>query len=591
MLELLANYAVQHGLDLGPGFAAKEIRWAIAIGSKGLPTVIPLGDTESKRNRGQSFHACPDLSQPEMKKGGVTKSHFLADTADVVALYLKGNESAKKLESVKTKHAYFIDLLRQASTATPELAVAADCLDNPHSLEQIQKDFTDNKVKLTDKVTFAFTDREPVYPLDSDSWHGWWKEFRESLNAPHKADSQRSRKKGPPPMRCFITGDLTEPVKTHLKINGLSDVGGLAMGDSLASFKQDAFCSYGLIQAANVATSEAAASSYRTALNHLIKENGRRLAGVKVVHWFKGRVEAEDDPYPWLSDPPEDQERNAQHRAMKLLESIRSGERPDLATNYYYAIALSGQSGRVMVRDWIEGPFEELVSNVKAWFDDLEVVRRDGDGTTNPPKFMAVLGGMVRDLKDVPAPFQTQMWRVAARNAPIPRQAIALALHRERVEVIDKDTPPNHARMGLLKAYHIRKGDNYMQTHLNENHPEPAYHCGRLMAVLANLQRRALGDVGAGVVQRFYAAASTTPSLVLGRLIRTSQFHLNKLEVGLARWYENKIANILDQIKDQFPKALQLDQQSLFALGYYQQMAADRSRSNTTTKDKEDDNE
>ena len=36
------------------------------------------------------------------------------------------------------------------------------------------------------------------------------------------------------------------------------------------------------------------------------------------------------------------------------------------------------------------------------------------------------------------------------------------------------------------------------------------------MALLAAIQEVALGDVGAGVVQRYYAAASTTPALVLG---------------------------------------------------------------------------
>jgi len=116
-----------------------------------------------------------------------------------------------------------------------------------------------------------------------------------------------------------------------------------------------------------------------------------------------------------------------------------------------------------------------------------------------------------------------------------------------------------------------------MSPYLNEDHPNPAYHCGRLMAVLADVQYAALGDVGAGVVQRFYAAASSTPALVLGRLTRTSQFHLNKLDPGLARWFENRIASIWGRIKDQIPKTLSLEDQSLFALGYYQQMAAKKA--------------
>jgi CRISPR-associated protein Csd1 len=93
------------------------------------------------------------------------------------------------------------------------------------------------------------------------------------------------------------------------------------------------------------------------------------------------------------------------------------------------------------------------------------------------------------------------------------------------------------------------------------------------MAVYAALQRSALGDVGAGVVQRFYAAASTTPALVLGRLARLSQFHLNKLDGGLTYWYESLLASIWERIEHLIPATLDLEEQGLFALGYYQQMA------------------
>ena len=112
-----------------------------------------------------------------------------------------------------------------------------------------------------------------------------------------------------------------------------------------------------------------------------------------------------------------------------------------------------------------------------------------------------------------------------------------------------------------------------LKANLNEEHPHAAYHCGRLMAVLAALQREALGDVGAGVVQRYFAAASSTPALVLGRLTRNSQAHLNKLTGDLSYRYEKKIAAIWGRIKDTIPKTLSLEEQSLFALGYYQQMA------------------
>lgn len=118
-----------------------------------------------------------------------------------------------------------------------------------------------------------------------------------------------------------------------------------------------------------------------------------------------------------------------------------------------------------------------------------------------------------------------------------------------------------------------------IKPYLNPDHPNPAYHCGRLMAVYAALQRSALGDVGAGVVQRYYAAAIATPALVLGRLARLSQAHLGKLEgPGLTWWYESLLADVWGRLRDAVPRTLDLEEQSLFALGYYQQLADLRTK-------------
>ena len=114
-----------------------------------------------------------------------------------------------------------------------------------------------------------------------------------------------------------------------------------------------------------------------------------------------------------------------------------------------------------------------------------------------------------------------------------------------------------------------------MTAYLNPEHPNPAYHCGRLLAVLARLQRDALGDVGAGVVQRYYSAASQTPGLVLGRLVRNAQNHLGKPEMkGRIKEIEDWLKEIHGKLKDNMPRTLTLEEQSLFALGYYQQLGA-----------------
>ncbi|HKH48516.1 MAG TPA: type I-C CRISPR-associated protein Cas8c/Csd1 [Thermoanaerobaculia bacterium] len=576
MLDLLVQYARSHNLVAEPGFAPKTARWSLVLEPRrGSIEVLDLSDEGSP---GRTFAKCPELSQPEIKRGGAGCRHFLVDSADVV-VFLADEPDDPKL---RAKHAYFTNLLRQASAVLPRLADMAAVLDDDAALERIRDTLRSHKAKPTDKVTFAILGETPLYPVDSDLWHDWWRTFRRSLGAESRPGKPAKRTTGEAELvRCLASGELVEPVPTHPKIAGLSDVGGLSMGDALASFKQESFCSYGLSQSANAPVSEEMAAAYRAALNHLIAEHSRRLAKVKVVHWFKDRIAAEDDPVSWLFAGEEADERAAQRRARELLDAFHTGQRPDLLANRYYALTLSGAAGRVMVRDWMEGQLDELVARIDAWFEDLSIVRRDGTGLARSPKFMAVLGGLVRDLRDLPAPWETMMWRVAVRGGRIPGQAHAAALGRLKIDILQNE-PFNHARVGLLKAFHVRQGDSAMQPNLNEEHPEPAYQCGRLMAVLAALQYRALGDVGAGVVQRYYAAASSTPALVLGRLTRTAHFHLNKLDPGLARWFENRLAGIWNEIRDRVPPTLTLEEQSLFALGYYQQIAADRQRPQTT---------
>ena len=579
MLGALLEYARSHELVAEPGFAPKVVRWALVLDAAGR--FLEVLDLAAEGSRGRTFRRCPELSQPEMKRGGSGCRHFLVDSADVIAFLTDGEPDAKLL----AKHAYFTGLLRQASSVMPDLAGVAETLDDLGQLAAIQDRLRAGKAKPTDRVTFSLIGLSPTYPVDSEIWHDWWRQFRRDLSPSSSGDRERKEAGGQGLALCLATGELVEPVLTHPKIAGLSDVGGLSMGDVLASYKQDAFCSYGLVQSANATVSEAAASGYRAALNHLIQHNGHRLAATKIVFWYKRDVPPEDDLLAMLLGPGQD-EGVAEQRARKLLASIETGERADLLDNYYYALTLSGASGRVMVHDWMEGQFAELVRNVKRWFEDLEIVRTDGDGPALPPRLHTLLASLVRELnektrKEVGA-IETGLWRAALqRTTRLPGAAMAKALARLRVDVLDPKRPLSPARMGLLKAFLIRwqeEGDRCMEPYLNENHPEPAYHCGRLMAMLAALQYRALGDVGAGVVQRYYASASTTPALVLGRLMRTAQFHLDKLDRGLARWHEGRIADVWGSIRTDVPTTLDLEHQSLFALGYYQQIAADRSR-------------
>ena len=109
----------------------------------------------------------------------------------------------------------------------------------------------------------------------------------------------------------------------------------------------------------------------------------------------------------------------------------------------------------------------------------------------------------------------------------------------------------------------------------NPKHPNPAYHIGAMVAVYAALQQRAYPDVNVTMVQRFFASAQQTPALVLGRLAKMSTQYLAKLEnKWLVQEYEARLAEISTRIGDSIPTVLDLPEQSLFALGYYQMSAA-----------------
>ncbi len=541
MLDLLVKYAMDQGLEPEPGFKPKVVKWAICCDDQGrFLEVVELGSPDQKKNPGQTFGRCPDLTLGELIAGGLVRSHFLVETAEVVALYgLKGQSLDEPTNRRKIdKHHYYVKLLQDATHAVPDLGKAADCLADQPTLEQIRNRLENQKAKPTDKVTLRVGS---TFPVESDEWHDWWRSFRETLSEPGDPTAK---------MTCFVTGEFVEPQRTHFKIEKLADVGGQPSGDVLIGFDKEAFCSYGLSQSANAAVSEQAAAAYRSGLNDLLSKYGQRLGGAKVVHWFKEKVAAEDDPLPWLLEGPEQQKLNAQELAKRLLQSIRDGTRSDLQQNRYYALTLSGAAGRVMVRDWMEGQFEDLVRNICWWFEDLAIVDFSGAPAARPPGLERVVtsllaprrpGKKYEDWIKPVGPAREWLWHAAVRSDPIPQFALAQALIRARADIVE-DQHFNNARMGLMKAYHVRRdrlkgGDTMtkdLKQYLNENHPDPAYQCGRLMAVLSALQRRALPEVGAGVVQRYYAAASSTPSLVLGRLTRLSQFHLNKLEGGLA---------------------------------------------------------
>lgn len=106
---------------------------------------------------------------------------------------------------------------------------------------------------------------------------------------------------------------------------------------------------------------------------------------------------------------------------------------------------------------------------------------------------------------------------------------------------------------------------------LDVNRTDPPYVTGRLFALLEKIQSDSMGgDLNTTIKDRYFSAASTTPGVVFPRLIRLSQHHMAKLETGQKIYYEKLLGEAISKL-DGFARHLNLDDQGLFAIGYFHQ--------------------
>lgn len=104
---------------------------------------------------------------------------------------------------------------------------------------------------------------------------------------------------------------------------------------------------------------------------------------------------------------------------------------------------------------------------------------------------------------------------------------------------------------------------------LDRNRQDIGYVLGRLFAVLEKTQAEANPGLNTTIADRYFGSASSTPIAVFGTLMRLLPHHLNKLEFeGRAVQLQWEIRQILEHCQ-RFPNHLNLEQQGLFAIGYY----------------------
>lgn len=559
LLSRLKEYAEQQMGEtlppLPPLYAMTPVAWIFVLDPDGRP-IEPISriDPSTARGRGK------DMPAPEVVRAGGIKPLLLADNGE----YTFGRaRDPRKQQRVDKAHAAYRELLDRCAAATAEPTVRA--------VQRFYERGGANQLELDEgwdhdlKATFAVLREDGTLcrPIDLPAVQEFWL----SVNTP---DSDTD-------YQCLVCGEhKPAPDRLRAKIKGIR--GGHSSGTSIISANSDAFESYGLKLSRVAPTCLECGEAFTRAANTLIAGEKTSLAvgGTTFIFWTHRNVGFDVGTYIQDPDP-------AQVKA--LLDSVRKGRRAPIEDDTeFYAAALSASGGRAVVRDWIDTTVGSVMENVGQWFDLQQIIDpRDEDPTgvaqPRPLNLWRLAVATVRKGDDPRVTTTRALFRAALDGTPLPIEIAFQAVRRNRAEQgVSRERAaliklvwlgqPNHERQ-------LAKEQNYMVA-LDNEHPEPAYHCGRLLAVIESVQYAALGRVNATVVDRFYGAASATPAVVFGVLLRDTQPRLAKLDAPRRGGLQNRLMEVCGQIQV-FPKTLSLGQQALFSLGYYHQRAHDKA--------------
>lgn len=413
------------------------------------------------------------------------------------------------------------------------------------------------------------------------SVHSWWMEH----HASEKTESGQ----------CLVTAETGPIAKTQKKIKG---VDGGQPDMALVSFNASAYESYGKEQSYNAPVLESVSFRYATALNALLdgpmrSKHRRRFSDATVAFWTERPTLLEDVFASIVIPDFTDEGKNAVQDETRLqridtfLFALREGRRAytDLADapdeTAFYLLGLSPNSARIAVRFFLHGTVTELMDNLRQHHQQIRT-RRNWDTEPEFPSNSALLSQTARTVTDIPDLLSGALMRSVVLGTAYP-----VALYTAVLRRIVAERQVNYLKACIIKGYHVRNLNKELPMSLDIKRKEPAYRLGRLFAVLEKTQSDALGTLNAGIRERFYASASATPASVFPKLLRTYQHHLAKLEGGIKINRERLLQEILQPLEN-FPSHFAMNDQGLFALGYYhQRQELFTKKSETPTEEEE----
>lgn len=410
--------------------------------------------------------------------------------------------------------------------------------------------------------------------------------------------------------KCSVCGKNAYPVGDipHGMVKKVPD--GQNQGCALVSYNATAFESYSLKGNENSSICTNCAKTYVEGLNWLLSSGNevqvtnkkgksksqfcytnRKNFGSDTAMVFWSRNNQPLGEIELLDAPSADE-------VSVMVESLTAGNVTGhryLEPERFYSCALSGAAARIAVRDWIETSLGDFRASIAQWFKDIAIGKYDADlkkiTTSYAPLYslarscqrqrMKSDGAYEYDKDDTAtARVAVALWKAALHNASIPTWVLSKALQRARYDVSTE-------RAALIKLILMRRtkggGSIIMENNVQGKYPI-AYVCGQIFAKLEHIQYKALGDRNAGIREKYFTYAMTTPAAAFGRLFNLNSKHLTKLKseqpgtgVNLDKELQ-ELCREIDILK--FPQQFLLEEQGQFAIGYYHQKQAQFAGSN-----------
>lgn len=379
---------------------------------------------------------------------------------------------------------------------------------------------------------------------------------------------------------CLVSGRWSAP-KQLIDAFNLPGPAGDGGPIKLISFNARAFCHLGREGNENAPISVKAADQIFNALQFLCRPKGSNLkrlnAKTSVLFWLDAPKSGDslDD----LLGPCLDADPAIVQRIAALYAAAEQGRSPSsLGSAPFCSLVLTREKGRVSVRTAVLTTAGEVAHHLLSWFAALDLGHHDG-----PPYralwmlAKATVSSKANDSEPV-HDLIARLYFCAITGAPIPREVMATILRRIRAKDDHADSP---SRIALIKATLIRSYQKEIPVSLDPDHPDPAYHLGRLFALLEQIQDKAI-NANAGIAERYLGAAMGTPALVFPRLLKLHIHHLAKIGGGLAVHLGQQIDAIVARLPPRLPTTQPLADQGSFMVGYHHQRAVRYTKSVST---------